>query len=72
LLLLKFRRALAAAEAVRLPADSLSHRNFSRHECAAHWILNHLILVHRKTSIIEISMLEFTNGASHEEKEDDQ
>jgi len=72
LLLLKFRRALAAAEAVCLPPDSLSHRNFSGHECAANGILNHLILVHRKTSIIEISMLEFTNSTPHEEKENDQ
>jgi hypothetical protein len=71
LLFLKFRRALAATETVGLPADNLPHRYFSCHECAAHGILNHLILVNGDTTIIKVSMLELTNRTSHQEDEDD-
>ena len=59
--------AVLAAETVRLPPNLLNHSSPAWHERMAHWIFDHLIVIHRSPTTIYIFTLEPLNSPSQQE-----
>jgi hypothetical protein len=68
-LLLERARTSPTAKIIGLPSDLFHRCHPSRYEYAAHWILDHLILIENET-ISGSSSLEFSNGTPEQEVKD--